>query len=78
VGGVDIRARAADESEPSRALPPTSMFDAAEDELVEPVDTLGRGRLFRCFAMYSADSLGSRVVVVEIKVGRDARMRRAD
>jgi hypothetical protein len=54
------------------------MFDAAEDELVEPVDTLGRGRLFRCFAMYPADGLGSRVVVVEIKVGRDARMRRAD
>ena len=60
VGGVDIRARAADESEPSRALPPTSMFDAAEDELVEPVDTLGRGRLFRCFAMGLVDGVESR------------------
>lgn len=55
-----MTASAADESEPSRALPPTSMFDAAEDELVEPDDSLGRGKLFLCFAIVLAEGLGSR------------------
>jgi hypothetical protein len=36
------------------------MFDAAEDELVEPDDSLGRGKLFLCFAIVSAGGLGSR------------------
>jgi len=55
VGGVDVRARAADESEPSRALPPTSMFDAAEDELVDPDESLARGILFLCLAIVLDD-----------------------
>lgn len=36
------------------------MFDAAEDELVEPDDSLGTGKLFLCFAIVSAGGFGSR------------------
>lgn len=80
VGGVDMVARAADEREPSRAVP-TSMFEAVDDESVDdaPDETRGNGKLFRCFAIVSGcvNSLKCFGKGKQSKVGRNARTRRA-